>query len=487
MAESQEQDQDYEKLRELQQLLEGVQEHQTYNQVDWYQPVPKQFEFHKLGTQFRERMLMAGNQLGKTLSAGMEVAMHLTGIYPDWWPGLRFNRETHWWAAGVTGESTRDNPQRILMGRGRNWGSGTIPQSKFYTKPMMARGIPDALDSVQVVHRSGGVSTLKFKSYDQGREKWQGDTLDGIWFDEEPPEDIYVEGLTRLNRRKGHALVTFTPLLGMTEVVKRFYEPSQNDAGRKNRALVHMTLEDATFYSDDQKQEIESQYSPSMQRARVKGLPMFGEGLIYPFAEEDIVCEPFSIPAYYRRLCGLDHGVQHPAALVWVAYNPDTDTVYVYDTWKQSDTTIGDRVQAWRQRGDWIPVAWPHDVGARDKGVTGRPFAEIYENYGMKMLGHSARMNPDTGGSQPREPIIEAMFSRLKTGRIKIFRTCRDWLSEQQRYHRKDGQVVDEDDDLISATHYAVMELRNAVPYYSGWSMPETAQGVDHDPLASYL
>jgi len=475
------------KLRELHDLLEAVQHHQTTNQIEWYRPVPKQAEFHKLGGQFQQRMLMAGNQLGKTLSAGMEVAMHLTGLYPSWWQGHVFHRANHWWAAGVTSESTRDNPQRILLGRGRSFGTGTVPAHTLHTKPAMARGVPDAVDNVQVVHKTGGISTLKFKSYDQGREKWQGDTLDGIWWDEEPPEDIYDEGLTRLNRRRGLALITFTPLLGMTEVVRRFYEPDPQDKGRNQRALVHMTLEDATFYSDDEKESIQNQYSPAMQRARIKGLPMLGEGLIYPFSEEAITVEPFSIPEHYRRVCGLDHGLQHPAALAWLAYDPDTDIVYLYDTWKQSDTTISDRVQAWKQRGDWIPVAWPHDVGARDKGVTGRPFAEIYENYGMKMLTHSARMNPDTGGAQPREPIIEAVYTRMRTGRFKVFQSCRDWLSEQQRYHRKDGQVVDMDDDLISATHYALMELRNAVPYYSARVTQSVAQGVDHDPLGGYL
>jgi len=223
-----------------------------------------------------------------------------------------------------------------------------------------------------------------------------------------------------------------------------------------------------------------------MQRARVQGLPMFGEGLIYPFSEENIVCEPFSIPSYWRRICGLDHGIQHPAALVWLAHDPDTDTVYVYDTWKSSDTTIADRVQAWRKRGDWIPVAWPHDVGSRDKGVSGKPFASIYENYGMKMLGRSARMHENTGGAQPREPIIEEIYGRMKMGQFKVFSNCRDWISEQQRYHRKDGQVVDRDDDLISATHYGVMDLRHAVSGYRAEPMRTVAEGVDYDPLGDY-
>ena len=60
---------------------------------------------------------MAGNQLGKTKAGASEAAMHLTGRYPDWWQGHRFDRGGPAWAAGVTGVSTRDNPQRYLLGR----------------------------------------------------------------------------------------------------------------------------------------------------------------------------------------------------------------------------------------------------------------------------------------------------------------------------------------------------------------------------------
>ena len=73
-----------------------------------------------------------------------------------------------------------------------------------------------------VAHAGGGASVLVFKNYAQGRQKWQGETLDGVWFDEEPPLEIYTEGLTRTNETGGFTMVTFTPLLGMSEVVRMF-------------------------------------------------------------------------------------------------------------------------------------------------------------------------------------------------------------------------------------------------------------------------
>ena len=117
---------------------------------------------------------MAGNQLGKTLAGGFECAMHLTGRYPAWWAGRRFDRAVRFWVANVTGESTRDNVQRILLGTPamrEAWGTGTIP-ARTIEKVNLSRNIANAVDSVVVRHRSGGLSMLKFKAYALGREKW---------------------------------------------------------------------------------------------------------------------------------------------------------------------------------------------------------------------------------------------------------------------------------------------------------------------------
>ena len=89
--------------------------------------------------------------------------------------------------------------------------SGPIPSSASREPKGWARraGVPDAVDGVAVQHVSGGRSTLGFKSYDQGRAKWQAETLDFVWFDEEPPMDLYTEGLTRTNATQGIVWLTF--------------------------------------------------------------------------------------------------------------------------------------------------------------------------------------------------------------------------------------------------------------------------------------
>lgn len=178
---------------------------------------------------------MAGNQLGKTLAGAMEWAMHLTGLYPDWWVGKRFSDAGRYWAAGETAESTRDTVQKLLIGppeQEAEWGTGTIPHANLIDV-QRARGIPNSIDSVTIRHASGGINTLLLKSYEKGREKWQGDTVLGVWFDEEPPMDIYSEGLTRTNTTDGIAMITFTPLKGMSEVVKLFLGDSDIEELRK--------------------------------------------------------------------------------------------------------------------------------------------------------------------------------------------------------------------------------------------------------------
>jgi phage terminase large subunit-like protein len=218
----------------LRRLARGEAERSAANRLRLYCPYPRQAEFHEAGAAHRERLFMAGNQLGKTLAGGSEWAYHLTGRYPDWWLGRTFAKPTRLWCAGVTAESTRDNPQRILIGlpaQAELWGTGTIPGDAIVACTP-ARGVANLIDTVVVRHGGGGdvqsgFSTLGFKSYEKGREKWQGETLDGVWFDEEPPLDIYMEGLTRTNATGGITIVTFTPLNGMSEVVMLFLTEDQ--------------------------------------------------------------------------------------------------------------------------------------------------------------------------------------------------------------------------------------------------------------------
>jgi phage terminase large subunit-like protein len=217
---------DLEKVEQaLARLTQSQRTRHARNKLATFKPYPKQLEFYAAGAVHRERLLMAANQVGKTYCGAMETALHLTGRYPDWWPGRRFDRPVKWWAGSDTSETTRDTVQTNLLGSPSNrdtWGMAAIPADAIVQSTPRS-GVPNAVDTLLVKHVSGGISECGFKSYDQGRQKWQGAVRDGVWLDEEPPLDIYTEALTRTNTiEDGLVYLTFTPLLGMSEVVLMF-------------------------------------------------------------------------------------------------------------------------------------------------------------------------------------------------------------------------------------------------------------------------
>src|SRR5215468_4471826 len=295
----------------------------TENKLAYYKPYPKQAQFHAAGAKHRERLLMAGNQVGKTHAGGIEAAAHATGRYPNWWRGRRFDRPTVAWAAGITGEVTRDTVQRILIGRPGQAGTGAIPKDAL-GELVSARGTPDLIDTIRVRHVSGEWSSIGLKSYLSGREKFQGETLDWIWLDEEPPIEIYTECLTRTNIANGPVWVTFTPLLGMSSTVRRFLQEASPD-----RHVTTMTIDDVEHFSDEERARIIASYPRHELEARTKGVPSLGSGRIFPVPEEAILCEQRNFPDHWPRIGGMDFGWDHPFAAVELVWDRDQDTIYV--------------------------------------------------------------------------------------------------------------------------------------------------------------
>jgi len=184
---------------------------------------PKHLEFFRAGRFHMERACIAANRVGKTWGiGGYESTLHLTGEYPDWWDGYRFDQPIEAWAAGDTSETTRDIVQQALMGPIGQLGTGLVPAANIIGEPSKRMGVAGAMDTGRVRHKSGGVSLIGFKSYDQGRKKFQGTAKHVVWCDEEPPADVYDECLMRLMTTNGLMIGTFTPLLGLSEIVLRF-------------------------------------------------------------------------------------------------------------------------------------------------------------------------------------------------------------------------------------------------------------------------
>lgn len=445
-------------LRQILETLEAAAYLKQYGgQVRDFQPYAKQAEFFELGATKRERLLIAGNQNGKSHAGGFEAACHMTGVYPPWWKGRRFDRPTRGWIAGETSLVVRDVQQKKLCGEpgvDAAFGTGMIPKDSFCDRPSLARGVTDAYDTIQVKHVSGGVSVAKFKSYEQGRAKFQGETLDWIWFDEEPTLEIYSEGLTRTTATGGMAFMTFTPLKGRSAVVLRFLDEPSSDRG-----IVTMTIDDALHIPAEERARIVASWPPHEREARARGVPILGSGRIFTTVEEAITeTPPDHVPAYWKKLWGIDFGIGHPFAAVLVLWDVDNDVIHVHHAIRMADALSIVHAEAMKRIGAAVPVAWPKDGTDRDRH-SGKPLADGYKKHGLLMLPTHAAWED---GSMSTEAGIEEWDERERTGRLKVAAHLSDWLEERRFYHRKDGQIVKLKDDLMSATRIAIMAKRFA-------------------------
>ena len=173
----------------------------------------KQLAFHKC--QKRNRWVFGGNRSGKTECGAVETVWMARGIHP-----YRKNREnTEGWVVSVSREVQRDVAQRkILYYLNPDWIADVVMVSGKSSNP--EGGV---IDYIAVKNVFGGISRITFKSAEMGREKFQGASLDYVWFDEEPPEDIYIECKMRDLDRCGIIFGTMTPLKGLTWVYNTIY------------------------------------------------------------------------------------------------------------------------------------------------------------------------------------------------------------------------------------------------------------------------
>jgi phage terminase large subunit-like protein len=321
-----------------------------------------------------------------------------------------------------------------------------------------ARGIPDLLDTIRVNHVSGGVSIVGLKTYASGREKFQGETLDYVWLDEEPPADIYTEALTRTNLGASPVWLTFTPLQGVSTVVKRFLHEKSDD-----RYKVVMTIDDVEHYNDDEKQKIIASYPRYEVEARTKGIPVLGSGRVFPVAEETLAIDNREFPPHWPRIGGMDFGWTHAFAAVELTWDRDTDTVYVSKTHRLKEASPIVHAAALRAWGKELRWAWPRDCARDTIEGAGIALAGQFRDQGLNLLHDFAHYVEGTGQkSVSVEAGLMDMLQRMESGRFKVFKHLNDWFEEFRLYHRKDGKVVKEGDDLMCATRYAIMMLRHA-------------------------
>ena len=226
-----------------------------------------------------------------------------------------------------------------------------------------------------------------------------------------------------------------------------------------SRAVITATIDDALHFSEEERQEIIKAYPKHEQEARVKGIPSLGSGRIFPIVEEAISIKQRPMPPHWPRIAGCDFGWHHPFAAAEVYWDRDTDTVYVTRTYRAKETGVIGHAAALRPWGKDLLWAWPRDGRRETLEGAGIALAEQYRAQGLDMLYEHSSF-PD--GSVSVEAGVQDMLTRMESGKFKIFDHLHDWFEEFRLYHRKDGKVVKEHDDLLCATRYALMMLRFA-------------------------
>jgi phage terminase large subunit-like protein len=454
-------------------LLAEIEKKRRENKLDYYQPYPYQEKFHncygyKTQTPALQRALQAANQVGKTLCTCMEDAFHATGLYPEWWEGTRFNHPVQILVSGKTNDTTKNIIQIELFGDPVDdikFGTGTIPKDCIGNITRKA-GVPNAYSEALIKHHKNGIfdgwSKVFLLSYEMKEKAFMGYRADVCHGDEEPPPEIWSQFLRSTLSTNGICYISYTPEEGITKVVHGFMNNLQ--AGQQ---LVTAGWDDAPHFTPEMKEQKLNALPLHERDMRSRGIPTMGSGLVFPVKEESISINPIQLPDHWPRLWGIDFGWDHPFAGALGAWDRDTDTIYIYDVYREEKALMSIQAHAINSRGDWIPVVWPHDGLIHDK-KSGKPLADMYrDEFGVNMW-HEPFSNPpqpgkeDGSGGNGVEVGLMDMLNRMESGRFKVFSTCTAWFEEFRMYHRKDGQLVKLRDDLMSATRYMVMMIRHA-------------------------
>ena len=282
----------------------------------------KQLAFHKCKK--RNRWVFGGNRSGKTECGAVEVVYMACGLHP-----YRRNKPTEGWVVSLSRQVQRDVAQKKIL--------HYLPK-EFIEKIVMVSGGQDSaengvIDFIVVKSAVGGLSKIGFKSCDQGREKFQGTSLDYVWFDEEPPLDIYTECKMRVLDKCGDIFGTMTPLKGLTWVYNTIYLNEHED---KEVWCEMMEWADNPYLSKKEISLLTNSLPADELESRRYGKFMQNVGLVYgEFDENYNVIEPFAIPSEWQDAISIDPGLHNPLSAHFYAVDYDGNVLWWQSILKQ--------------------------------------------------------------------------------------------------------------------------------------------------------
>ncbi|HXA85751.1 MAG TPA: terminase family protein [Candidatus Dormibacteraeota bacterium] len=209
--------------------------------------------------------------------------------------------------------------------------------------------------------------------------------------------------------------------------------------------VVQAGWEDAPHLSKEARDQLIGSYPSHERDARTRGIPQLGSGAIYPIPESEFVIDPIVFPEYWPRSYAMDVGWNRTAAL-WMAYDPESDTAYLYSEHYRGQAEPAIHAAAVRSRGEWMNGVI--DPAARGRTQTdGTQLLSLYVDLGLRLT--------------PADNAVEAgifdVWQRFSTGRIKVFKTLVNFLAEYRMYRRNEkGAVVKENDHLMDCIRYLI-------------------------------
>ena len=417
----------------------------------------KQLAFHKCLK--KNRWVFGGNRSGKTECGAVEAVYMALGVHP-----YRKNRDNVFgWVVSLSRQVQRDVAQAKVL---------------HYLNPRKIAGITMAdgkkdspeygvIDQIRVKNAFGGISVIGFKSCDQGREKFQGSSLDFVWFDEEPPKDIYEECRMRLLDRGGDMFGTMTPLKGLTFVYDEIY---LNAKGSPEVWCEFMEWADNPFLDPEEVNSLTESLSSSELESRRYGRFTSGAGLVYPeFLQEVHVIDPFPVPREWFDKISIDPGLNNPLSAHWYAVDFD-GTVYVIAEHFEAGRDIDYHAERITSISDGL--GWHRDSGGRvaaliDSAANQRTLASVKsvsELFYERGIAVSPRVNKDLFSG------IQQVKSYLKVNNGKpkmyIFSCCENLIRELKTYRWGEGDLPKKTDDhaLDELRYYLMTKPKNIPP-----------------------
>ena len=416
----------------------------------------KQLAFHKCLK--RNRWVFGGNRSGKTECGAVECVYMARGVHP--WRENR--KDTQGWVVSLSQQVQRDVAQKkILHYLRRDWIEEIVMLSGRKDSP--ESGI---IDFIRVKNVFGGISVIGFKSCDQGREKFQGTSLDFVWFDEEPPKDIYLECRMRVMDRRGDIFGTMTPLKGLTFVHNDIY---MNRLGDPEIWCESMEWSDNPFLSEEEIRAMESCLDEQTLQTRRFGRFAADKGLVYPEFEEHLhVIEPFDVPREWQDNISIDPGLNNPLSAHWYAVDFD-DNVYVvyehYEAGRDVDyhaemiRSICDRLKWKRDRQGRICALI--DSAAKQRTLASvKSVVELFYERGILV-------NPNVDKDLFAGIARVKSYLNQKNGlpNIYIFNTCVKLIEELKGYYWGSGDAPRKTDDhALDEMRYFLMSKPKKTP-----------------------